>query len=113
MTKPVNMLISVLALGCISILASGPARAASPACDCYMEGYTAGAYGSGARIPKHCLIRGKTQMPGQSTWSYQTGRGYGLNIESRKFASTRARNRKWTQDRIREHQRHRRLLCGY
>ena len=90
------------------------ANAGQQNCDCYMDGYAAGAMASrpgAGPVPQRCMIQGVTQVPRQSTWSYSMGYSYGINLESRVFAKTRANNRKWASDRAAEHQRFKRLMC--
>ena len=105
---------TTLIAGLITPLFATPAMAGQQNCDCYMEGYAAGAMRNRAgmgKIPKRCMIRGVTQFPGQSTWTYQVGHGKGMQIESSVNRKTRARNQKWARDRKAEHERYKRLLC--
>lgn len=83
-------------------------------CTCYLEGYAAGATRSQPGMlppPNRCRVQGKTQFPGESTWSYSKGFADGINVEGPLHAGTRSKNAKWARDRANEASRNRRLIC--
>jgi hypothetical protein len=85
-------------------------------CDCYLDGYSDGAFQNRQptgrlNVPERCLSREAMIQSRGRAWD--TGYGYGLNLESRAFAKSRAQaGSTWVQHRKAEDAKLRRLLCG-
>ena len=102
------LLTSLLAIASIFISAT-PSMAATN-CECYQRGYAIGAIDTTPGL-KECMVKGKTQFAGQSTWTFFRGYLDGVSVESPIKAKAR-RHAKWAADRRREANRNRRLVCG-